>query len=177
MKWISLASTIAVPLFVVIIVVYGLAKKVDVYEAFVKGAKTGISTVFRVLPYVVGMIFAVDLFKVSGCFDYLSAALAPAFSVVGIPPEVLPLALMRPFSGGASIGMLAGVLTQYGADSYIGRVASTFMGSSETLFYTVSLYFGSVGITKTRYVVPVALLTDCFGIIFSCLICTLIFGV
>ena len=175
MKAVTAASAIAVPIFIVLIVVYGLVKKVDVYDAFVKGAKGGIGIVFRIMPYVVGMIFAVDLFSASGCFDYISAALSPIVKGIGIPPEILPLALMRPFSGGASIGMLAGMVSRYGPDSYIGRVASTFMGSSETLFYTVSLYFGSIGVTKTRYVVPVALVTDAFGLILSCLICSVVF--
>jgi spore maturation protein B len=116
------------------------------------------------------------VFEASGAFSYLAVILTPVMSLIKIPPEILPLALMRPFSGGASIGLLAGIFTQHGPDSYIGRVASTFMGSSETLFYTVSLYFGSVGIKKTRYVIPVAMITDVFGIIISCLLCTLVFG-
>lgn len=176
MNLVTKASLLALPLFIALVLVYGLAKKVDVYESFVKGAKSGAGLVFRILPYIVGMIFAVDIFKVSGAFDYLAQALSAVTSAVGIPPEVLPIAILRPFSGGASLGMLAGVLAQYGADSFVGRVASTFMGSSETLFYTVSLYFGSVGVTKTRYVIPVALITDAFGLVFSCVICKLVFG-
>ena len=176
MKTLSLISTISLPIFVFIVVGYGLVKKVDIYEEFIAGAKGGIQIVFKILPYIVGMIFAVDIFKASGCFDALSSVLAKPLSWIGIPPEVVRLYLMRPFSGGASMGMLAGVLTKYGADSFIGRVACTFMGSSETLFYTVFLYFGSVGITKTRYVIPVALITDAFGLVFSCIICHLVFG-
>lgn len=164
------------PLFIVGIIATGLLKKVDVYGEFVKGAKAGISTAFRVMPYVVGMIFAVDIWKAAGIFDYISAWVGDAVKFVGIPPEVLPLALMRPFSGGGSFGLLAGMFSKFGPDSYVGRVSSTFMGSSETLFYTVSLYFGSVGIQKTRYVIPVALLTDLFGLVFSAFICTAVFG-
>ena len=176
MKLINWISSMAMPLFVAAIICAGLFKKVDVYAEFVKGAKSGISTAFKVMPYVVGMIFAVDIWKAAGIFDYISAWAGDAVKFVGIPPEVLPLALMRPFSGGGSFGMLAGVFSKFGPDSYIGRVSSTFMGSSETLFYTVSLYFGSIGINKTRYVIPVALLTDLFGLIFSAIICTAVFG-
>ena len=175
MSAISTISLAATPVFIVLVILYGLFKRVDVYDAFIKGAKSGISTAFRVLPYVVGMIFAVDIFRASGCFDYMAEALAPVLRVMGIPAEVLPLAIMRPFSGGASMGMLAGVLTQFGADSMAGRIGATYMGSSETLFYTTSLYLGSVGISKTRYIVPVALLSDFFGLILSCLLCRLFF--
>lgn len=176
MKTITWISSMIMPLFIVGIIATGLLKKVDVYGEFVKGAKAGISTAFRVMPYVVGMIFAVDIWKAAGIFDYISAWVGDAVKFVGIPPEVLPLALMRPFSGGGSFGLLAGMFSKFGPDSYVGRVSSTFMGSSETLFYTVSLYFGSVGIQKTRYVIPVALLTDLFGLVFSAFICTAVFG-
>ncbi len=176
MKTAALISEISLPVFIVAIIVYGLLKRVDIYAQFIAGAKGGIQIVFRILPYIVGMIFALEIFKASGCFDAVSAALSPLIKGVGIPPEVLPLFLMRPFSGSASMGLLAGILSKYGPDTYIGRVASTYMGSSESLFYTVSLYLGSVGITKSRYVIPVSLITDAMGLILSCLICRLIFG-
>lgn len=175
MSAISYASIIVVPIFVAIVVIYGAAKKVKIYDEFVKGAKGGVGTVLKILPFMVGMIFAVDIFKASGCFDYLSAWLSPAFKFFGIPPEILPLALMRPFSGGASIGILAGLFSIYGTDSYIGRVASTIMGSSETMFYTIALYCGNVGVTKTRYIVPVGILTDLAGIITASIICLYFF--
>ncbi|MBQ9942638.1 MAG: spore maturation protein [Christensenellaceae bacterium] len=164
-------SQAALPVFVLGIVVFGWARGVDLFDCFAKGARAGIGVVFRVMPYVVGMVFAVDIFEAAGGFTLLSRLLARPLSVMGIPPEVLTLFLMRPFSGGASTGLLAALYARCGPDSFAGRVASTFMGSSETLFYTVSLYFGSVGITKTRYVVPVALVTDAAGLIISCLLC------
>ena len=176
MSTISTISMLALPLFICFVVVYGMVKKVKVYEAFIKGAKSGISTAFRVLPYIVAMIFAVDIFKAAGCFEYISTALKPVIGVLHIPPEVLPLALMRPFSGGASMGMLAGLFTQFGPDSFIGRVASTLMGSSETLFYTVSLYYGSIGVENTRHTIPAAILSDVSGLIASTVVCLLVFG-
>ncbi len=107
------------------------------------------------------MIFAVEIFKASGLFSYVGKILGPVVRPLGIPPEVVPIAVLRPFSGGGSLGLLAGVVAEYGVDSYIGRVACVYMGSAETLFYVISLYMGSVGVKKTRFVVPAALLLSC----------------
>ncbi len=171
MQTVAYISSAAMPVFLSAVVIFGLVKKVDVYDAFVSGAKRGIGLSFRVLPYIVGMIFAIRVFQASGAFEWFCSFISPVAGFLGLPAEVIPIALMRPFSGGASLGLLAGIFTSYGADSYIGRVSSTYMGSSETLFYTVSLYFGSVGVKKTRYVIPVALITDFFGMLLSCFIC------
>lgn len=168
-------SALFVPLFIAGVVIYGLIKKVAVYESFIEGAKQGLDTVVRILPYVIGFIFAIRIFSASGSFDYIAAALSPVLKPIGIPPEILPLALMRPFSGSASIGILTEILRRYGPDSFIGRTASTLMGSSETLFYTTALYFGSVGIKKTRYTIPAALISEVFGLVSSVLICRLVF--
>ena len=175
MNAISLFSLLALPVFVAAVIVHGMVKKVAVYDEFISGARSGIGLAFRVMPYIIGMVFAIDIFKASGCFDYISAFLGPFMNAIGIPPEILPLALMRPFSGGASLGLLAGLFTQYGPDSYVGRVGGTMMGSSETLFYTTALYFGSIGVTKTRYTIPVGLIEEGIGLIASCLICRLMF--
>jgi len=175
MNLISIVSIVALPLFVGAVITHGLVKKVAVYDEFISGARSGIGLAFRVMPYIIGMVFAIDIFKASGCFDYISAFIGPVLNSIGIPPEVLPLALMRPFSGGASLGLLAGIFTRYGPDSYVGRVSSTMMGSSETLFYTVALYFGSVGVTKTRYTIPVGLAVEVVGLIASCLVCRFMF--
>lgn len=175
MQVVTLISSLFVPLFIAGIVIFGLAKKVPVYDAFIRGAKQGFSTVLRVLPYVVGFVFAIRIFTAAGCFDYISAALSPVLSPLGIPPEILPLALMRPFSGSASVGALTAIFSRYGPDSLVGRSASTLMGSSETLFYTTSLYYGSVGIKKTRHTIPAALISELAGLIASVTICRLIF--
>ena len=100
MKVVNIISMLAVPIFICVVVIHGIIRKVSVYDAFIAGARSGIGTAFRVMPYIVGMIFAVDIFKASGCFDYISNALRPALQGIGVPPEILPLALMRPFSGG-----------------------------------------------------------------------------
>ena len=172
MSWVSLI----LPIFCCFVLVYGLIKKIDVFDSFVTGAKGGIGVVFRIMPYVIGMVFAIDIFKASGIFDIITLSLSGLFQKVGLPAEILPIAIMRPFSGGASIGLLTGILMQYGADSYIGRVASVYMGSTETLFYTTTLYLGSVEIKKTRYIIPVALFCDLLGIIVSCILVRLLFG-
>lgn len=175
MQVMTYISAIFVPLFIAGIVVFGMAKKVPVYESFIKGAKQGLTTVIRILPFVVGFVFAINIFTASGCFDYIASALSPVLKPIGIPPEILPLALMRPFSGSASIGVLTSILQKYGPDSFVGRTASTLMGSSETLFYTTALYFGSVGIKKTRYTVPASLFAELTGLIASVTFCSIFF--
>lgn len=171
MKIIGFVSIAALPVFLAFTVIYGLCKKVDVYEAFIEGAKKGFALCLRILPYMVAMMFAVSMLSASGAFDRFAAFAAPVMLLLGIPAEVLSAAILRPFSGGASMGLLGSVLSIHGPDSFSGRVLSVFMGSSETLFYVVSLYFGSVGIRRTRYVIPVSLATDLFGLILSCLLC------
>ena len=130
MQTITYLAAVFVPVFITGIVFYGIAKKVPVYESFVVGAKQGLETVVRILPFVVGFVFAVNIFMASGCFDFVASALSPILGAAGIPPEILPLALMRPFSGSASIAILNSILTRYGPDSFIGRSASTLMGLS-----------------------------------------------
>jgi spore maturation protein B len=176
MQVIAYISAAFIPAFIALVVVIGCARKVNVYESFVEGAKQGLSTVVRILPYVVGFVFAIRMFAASGCFDYIAAALLPVLKPLGIPPEVLPLFLMQPFSGSASIAMLTTIFGRYGPDSFIGRTASTMMGSSETIIYTVSLYYGSVGVKKTRYTIPAALISAVAGLMASVLICRLVFG-
>ncbi len=167
----SYLSAAILPVFMVLIIVTGLLKKNDVYQDFTQGAKGGMGLVFRTLPYIVGMMLAVEVFRAAGCFDYLSALLSPLFSPLGIPIEVLPLLVIRPFSGSGGLGILAGLLYVYGPDSYIARVACIYLGSSETLFYVVSLYFGSIKVSKTRYAIPVAIVADVFGLFLACLLC------
>ena len=170
MDMISFASLLCVPGFVLLCISSGLKHKVKVFDAFVEGAKGGIGIAIKIMPYVIGMIFAVDMFKASGCFDYISYAIA---SVLGdsFPAEIIPLALIRPFSGGAAMGVLMGIFASSGPDSFAGRTASVMMGSSETLFYTVSLYYGSIGVTKTRHTIPASLMAEIIGIVLAVYIC------
>lgn len=164
-----------IPLFIVFVVMYGSYRRVNVYDSFIVGAEDGFKTVYRILPYIIGMLFAINIFRASGALDILNDLLYPVFRFIGLPKELTPLALLRPFSGSASLSLLADIYKQYGADSMISRIASTMMGSTETIFYTVALYFGSVKIKKTRYTVPAALLSSLAGIIAAIFICNITF--
>ena len=164
------------PSFILLIIIYAIFKKVDIYEAFIDGAKEGVGLASRIFPYIVAMLFAINIFSLSGGLDILTKILSPILSIFNIPVGVIPLFVMRPFSGSASFGILAGIFNTFGPDSFTGKVASTMMGSSETLFYTVSLYFGSVGLKKSGYTIPVVLLCDVIGIISASFVCSLFFG-
>lgn len=171
----STISGVFVPLFIGIVLVYGLFKRVDVYQSFVEGAKKGLKTTFSIAPSLVTMLCAIAVFRESGALDALVKILSPFFSPLGLPAEIMPLVLLRPFSGSASLSMLSQILSEYGPDSQIGLLASTVMGSSETIFYTVAVYFGAVGVTKARYSVTVSLLSMIFGLLAASLICRLVF--
>lgn len=169
-------SSFAIPVFIFIVLGYGYIKGVKVYDVFVEGAKDGFVTAVRVLPYMVAMFVAIGIFRTSGAMDMLILILSPLIRLIGIPPEILPLALMRPMSGIASTGMLAEIFKTYGPDSFVGRVASTMMGSTETIFYTLSVYFGAVGIKKIRHTLWASLLADVAGLLASVIICSIIFA-
>ncbi len=163
------------PLLMVFVIVYGLIKKVNVYEAFIEGAKKGLTTAIKVMPYIATMLIAISVFRASGGLDLIIGILQPVFNSVGVPAEIVPLALLRPFSGGASMALLAETLQRYGPDSFVGRLASTMMGSTETIFYTVALYFGSVGIKNVRHTIVAALIAEISGLMASVFICHLVF--
>jgi len=176
MEVIKLISDYALPAIVLIIILIGLLRDIKVYDVFVKGAKDGIVTIIKILPSLVGLLVAIGVFRASGALDLLVYALRPAAQLIGIPSEVLPLALLRPISGSASLALVTDILGNYGPDSFIGRTASTMMGSTETIFYTLAVYFGAVGIKNIRYTLIAALLADVASVIASVFICSLIFG-
>ncbi len=175
MSAVETVSVLLLPLFILFVIVFGLVKKTRVYESFIEGAKQGFSVSFKIMPYVVAFVFAVGLFRAAGGFELLTSILKPVLSFLNIPTEVIPLAITRPFSGSASLGVLASILKESGPDSFAGRVASTIMGSSETVFYTVALYFGSVGISKTRHTIPAALAAEITALLAAVLICSILF--
>lgn len=158
------------------VLVYGYLKDVKIYEVFIEGAKEGLNISIKILPYLIAMLFAIGVFRESGILDILTDALSPFLKLIGIPPEVLPLAIMKPMSGSGSLGITAEILNKYGPDSLIGRIASTMMGSTETIFYTMSVYYGAVGIKNMRHTLSCALLAHFAGVIASCIICRIIFG-
>ena len=176
MAIINIISRYALPLFISVILIYGHMKGVDVYSTFIEGAKDGLTTAIRIMPYLVAMFVAIAMFRTSGAMDIFIFTLTPLAKAVGIPTEVLPLIIMRPISGMASLGILAELFNTYGADSLVGRVASTAMGSSETIFYTLSIYFGSVGIKDIRYTLIAALIAEITDFLVAVAICTFMFG-
>jgi len=168
-------SKYAMPVFISTILIYGHMKGIDVYSAFIEGAKDGLTTAIRIMPYLVAMFVAIAMFRTSGAMDILIFVLNPIAKDVGIPSEILPLVIMRPISGMASLGILAELFNTYGVDSFAGRVASTAMGSSETIFYTLSVYFGSVGIKDIRYTLIAALIAEFAGVIVAVIVCSYVF--
>jgi spore maturation protein B len=170
----SLAKYI-IPSLLVGIPFYALAvKKVKVYEVFVVGAKDGFTIAVRIIPYLVAILVAVGMFRASGALDILLNLLAPVLSFVGFPPENLPLALMRPLSGSGSLGLLTDVVNQHGADSMTAKIGATMYGSSETTFYVLAVYFGSVGVVRSRHAVPAGLFADFVGAISAVFFCKLL---
>jgi spore maturation protein B len=150
----------AIPIFLIFILIYAFFRGVKVYETFIKGAEEGFHIAVRIIPYLVAMMMAVSIFRQSGMLDLLGHICNPLLEIVGIPVEVIPLALMRPFSGGGALGIAADLINNYGPDSIIGRLASTMQGSTDTTFFVLTVYFGSVGIRKYRYSLAVGLLAD-----------------
>ena len=176
------STTIAnVFLFIIIIgfIVAGIRKKVNVYDAFVEGAKEGFGTAVRIIPYLVAILVAIGVFRASGAMDYLIGGVENLVKLCGINSDFvggLPTAIMKPLSGSGARGLMVDAMTTYGADSFVGRLACIFQGSTDTTFYILAVYFGSVGIAKTRHAVPCGLLADFAGIISAIFICYLFFG-
>ncbi len=160
-------SVLIMPTIILLILTNGLMRKAPVFDQFLDGAKNGFSTSIKILPSLVGLIVAVSMLRGSGFFEITCNLLSPILQRAGFPPELVPMSLIRPVSGSAALATVQDIITTYGPDSFIGRCASVMMGSSETTFYTLAVYFGSVGITKTRYTVKSALLADLTGIILS----------
>ncbi len=157
---ISLLSAIAIPLFIFLILLFGLIRKVKVYEVGVEGAKEGFHIAVRIIPYLTLMLVAIAIFRASGALDVLISILQPITRFIGFPSEAVPMAFMRPLSGSASLGVMSETMKAYGTDSFIGILVSTFYGSTETTFYVIAVYFGAVGIKNTRHALPTGLFAD-----------------
>ena len=171
-------SRYIIPVLLVGIPFYGLAvKKVKVYESFVEGAKDGFTIAVRIIPYLVAILVAIGMFRASGALDILLTLLSPILNAVGFPPENLPLALMRPLSGSGSLGLLTDLIKQHGPDSLISKIGATMFGSTETTFYVLAVYFGSVGIRRSRHALAAGLIADFVGIISAVYICRHLFGI
>lgn len=173
---ISALSAWAIPVIIVAIPLYAVYKKIAVYEIFVEGAKEGFGTAIKMIPFLVGMMVAISVFRASGAMDLLLSTIRPLLDRLGIPSEVVPLALLRPITGSGSLAFTADLIKQFGPDSFVGRIASTIQGSTDTTLYILTVYFGAVGIRKVRYALKVGLIADAVGFIASIAICFLVFA-
>ncbi len=160
-----------IPIIFLSIFIYCLFKKINTYDTFVQGAKGAIPLVVTIFPYIASIMIAVALLRISGITYYLSFALSPVFSFLGIPSELCELVLLRPFTGSGSLALLNDVFSTYGVDSYIARCASVIVGCSETIFYVTTVYLSKTKVKKLLYAIPVALVATLVGTIFACLLC------
>lgn len=169
------ASDLILPMVIGSILFYGIYKKIDIYTVFIEGAMDGAKAAVRIFPYILAVIFAINMFTQSGAESFIVQILTPFTSIIGFPPELLSLSIVKPLSGGGSLGVFQSILDNHGPDSYIGRSASVLMGSSETIFYTVAVYFGAVGIKNVRHTVKVGLIAHCASIVAALIVSKFMF--
>ncbi len=171
MQIVHFLSATAIPMMIVIIIAYGIKEKQKVFDIFLEGAKEGLQIVIQLFPTLLGIFLAVGLLRSSGVLDFVIQLISPITNLLQIPSQILPLAMLRPISGSASMGVAVDIMQQYGVDSIIGSITSTIMGSTETTFYTIAIYTACVKIKKIRFVLVAALLADLAGMITSVIIC------
>jgi spore maturation protein B len=172
---VSAALALVVPLILMSVSLYALHRRVDVFAALTDGAKDGVTTVLKILPNLVGLLTAVYMLRASGALDALASACKPVLTLFGIPPETVPLMFIRPVSGSGALAVGSELINAHGADSLVGRTAAIMLGSTETTFYTIAVYFGSVGVKKTRYAIPAALIADVTGFFVASLTARLLY--
>jgi spore maturation protein B len=165
----------AIPVFLIVVPIYGALKGVKVYESFVEGAKGGFQMAIRIIPYLVAILVAVGMLRGAGAIEMLSGWLDPVLRKLSFPTEILPLAIMRPLSGSGSLGMVTELIKAHGPDSFIGRVAASAYGSTETTFYVLAVYFGAVGIKKARHAVISGMVADIVSLVVAVAVCRLMF--
>jgi len=175
-RMVDALSRISIPLLLSGFPLYAALRRVKVYEEFVEGAKEGFNVAIRIVPYLVAILVAIGMFRAAGGIDLLSGALAPVMLAVGFPPEMLPLVLMRPLSGSGTLGLFTELVKTHGPDSFLARLGGTIYGSTETTFYVLAVYFGSVSIKRTRHAVVAGLTADFVAVVASVFICKLVFG-
>lgn len=173
---INLISNIAIPFVIFSFLIFGIKKRVKIYETFVEGAKEGFNVAVTIIPFLVAILISIGIFRASGGMDLLVYILSPLTTLIGFPAEALPMALMRPLSGSGSLGIMAEIIAVHGPDSFIGILVSTFFGSTETTFYVLAVYFGAVNIKNTRHALPAGLISDVAGILAALFIVKLIYG-
>jgi len=174
LKLVNYISNLAMPLVILIIVFYAIYEKKNVFDIFLKGAKEGIEVVVKIFPTLIGLFLAIGLLRDSGIIDLIIKIIKPIISLLKIPTEILPLAMLRPISGSASIAVATDIMKQYGVDTTIGIITSVIMGATETTFYTIAVYSSSVNIKNTRFVLCASLIADFVGIIGAVIICQIL---
>ncbi len=170
----SYLSSAVIPLIITAIICYGIMKKTNIFECFVSGAKEGIETTVNILPSLIGLVCAISMLRASGTIQYLCNILEPALNFIKFPKELVPLAIMRPISGSGALAIINDIINTYGPDSFIGKCASVMAGSTETTFYTLAVYLGSVGITNSRFTAKSSLLADFAAMISSVILVRLL---
>lgn len=174
MQIVNYLSSAAIPVIIVLIILYGLKEKNKVFDTFLDGAKDGMEVVVQLFPTLIGIFVAVGALRNSGILDCIINFISPVTNLLKIPSQILPLAMLRPISGSASMGVAVDIMKQYGVDSMIGKITSTIMGSTETTFYTIAIYTSCVKIKKIRFVLVAALLADFAGMLTSVIICQIL---
>lgn len=169
-------SVWAIPVFLALVPLYGAFKKVKVYESFVEGAQEGFKIAVRIIPYLVAILVAVGMLRGSGAIDMLAQGIGPVLGRIGFPVEILPVAILRPLSGSGSLGVVTELVQTHGPDSFLGRLAATAYGSTETTFYVLAVYFGSVGIKKARHAVLSGLVADTVALVMAVVVCRVAFS-
>jgi spore maturation protein SpmA len=173
---INSVSLLAIPFLLSFFPLYAVLRRVKVYEEFVEGAKEGFHVAVRIIPYLVAILVAIGMFRGAGGIEMLTKGLSPVLNWVGFPPDLLPMAIMRPLSGSGSLGVFTDIVKEFGPDHLLTRMAGTIYGSTETTFYVLAVYFGAVGIKRTRHALPAGLIADAAGIIAAVIICRIMFG-
>ncbi len=167
-------SAYILPILIILVFLFSAIRRVPVFDSFAEGAKEALKLVVAIFPYIAGIFVCVTLFRVSGLAASFTKLVTPVFNIIGIPPELTELIVIRPMSGSGSLALIENIYENYGADSYIARCASVIMGSSETVFYVAAVYFSTTKVKKLRYAIPIALTATVVGAILSCLICRFI---
>jgi spore maturation protein B len=165
----------AMPVMLVAIPLVGIIRGVKVYDVFIEGAKEGFDVAIRIIPFLVGILVAIGMFRGSGAMDLLTAALRPVVAPIGFPPELVPLGILRSLTGSGSLAFTTDLIKAHGPDSVIGRTAATMYGSTETTFYVLAVYFGAVGVRRTRHAVPAALISDLVAALAAAAVCAWMF--
>ncbi len=168
--FLDLLSVFVIPTIIIGFPLYGLARRVPVYEEFIAGAREGFQVAVNIIPYLVAILFAVAMFRASGAMEFLVEGLRPLLAPLGVPPEVLPMVITRPLTGSGSAGIMLDLINTYGPDSLIVKIAATMFGSTETTFYVVAVYFGAINVRRTRHAVAAGLIADISAMILAVIV-------